>query len=51
MEVINFMMIVECLIVTEGQLILELWVSELGVEDIRANKDAENGSLLPNFPF
>ena len=35
-------MMVEFLIVTKGKLIIELWVSELGVLEERANKEAEN---------
>ena len=48
---IDMKMMVECLIVTKGQLMIELWVLELGVVDGRANKDAAKTRLLPKFPF
>ena len=42
MKYIYMRMVVECLIVAKGQLLLELWVSELGVLDQRSNKEASS---------
>ena len=41
-KVIETKMIYECPIVSKGQLIIELLVSELGVLDRRADKEAAN---------
>ena len=42
MKLIDMKMMIECLIVTKGRLIIELWVSELGVVDGISDKEAAN---------
>ena len=42
MKVIDMKMKVECLTVTKGQLIIDLWVLELGVVYRKSDKEAEN---------
>ena len=49
MKFIDMNIMVEFLIVTKVQLVIELWVLELGVVDRRSDKEAENWMLLPKF--
>ena len=42
MKFIDMNIMVEFLIVTKVQLVIELWVLELGVVDRRSDKEAEN---------
>ena len=42
LKVLDMDMMIECLIVTKGELTIELWVSELGVLYGRSKKEAAN---------
>ena len=38
-------------ICTKSKIVMEMWVSDIGVMDWRANKESENWKLLPIFFF
>ena len=51
MKFVGMKMMLNCIIDKKGQLIIELWVSELGMIYRRADKEAVNWRPLPKFHF